>query len=354
MKRMLNSMVLFVFLVGLSACGQSMEAQWQEQYDLGVRYLSEGNYEEAIIAFTAAIEIDPKRAEGYIGRGNTYILSGETEDNLTAAHSDYETALELDVALADAWLGLADVYIRQGDYDRAIEILYDALEKVGNKETISDKIKDIEENWDSRDWALEDPITMEELTIGGKPFYQVDIYEAQAAYPPGQFDEIVQHSDVLLYSPPYQVDENASHTGSFILEQYVESGQLLNVTYTAKDDSPTAQYQPEFRGIVMAEDFNSVLKKLGFTQRGIDYILTSVEAGKDGVLGNYSTIKQWEDHGETSVYFEDKLPAVRWGIFDEKYFYIDLSWWSESASINLQLSFRDERLDVLWMGNSTS
>lgn len=334
----------------LAACGQKAGNSWQEQYDLGVRYLSEGDYEEAIIAFTAAIEIDPKRAEGYIGRGNTYVLSGETEDNLTAALSDYETALELDVALADAWLGLADVYIRQGDYDRAIEILYDALEKVGNKETISDKIKDIEENWDSRDWALEDPITMEELTIGGKPFYQVDIYEAQTAYPPGQYDEREQNSDVLFYRPSYhQVAD-----GYFMLEQYIESNQLLNVTYTARDDSPTAQYQPEFRGIVMAEDFNSVLKKLGFTQRGIDYILASVEAGKDGVLGNYSTIKQWEDHGETSVYFEDELPAVRWGIYDEKYFYIDLSWWSESASIHLQLSFREERLDVLWMGNSIS
>ena len=36
---------------------------WQEQYDLGVRYLSDGNYEDAIIAFTAAIEIDPKKPQ---------------------------------------------------------------------------------------------------------------------------------------------------------------------------------------------------------------------------------------------------------------------------------------------------
>lgn len=353
MKQILSLLMAAILLTSLCSCAQSTEEQWQEQYDLGVRYLSEGNYEEAIIAFTAAIEIDPKRAEGYMGRGNTYVLSGETEDNLAAALSDYETALELDVTLEDAWLGLADVYIRQGDYDRAIEILYDALEKVGNKETISDKIKDIEENWDSRDWALENPITMGELTIGGNPFYQVDIYEAQTAYPPGENDEIEQGSGILLYRPSYQVDENSSHTGHLMFQQDVESAQLLSVEYSAIGDSPAAQYQPEFRSIIMSEDFNSVLKKLGFTQRGIEYILTSVEAGKDGVLGNYSTIRQWEDHGETSVYFEDKLPAVRWGIFDEKYFYIDLSWWSESASIHLQLSFRDERLDVLWMGNST-
>ena len=31
---------------------------WQEQYDLGVQYLSKGTYEEAIIVFAAAIEIE--------------------------------------------------------------------------------------------------------------------------------------------------------------------------------------------------------------------------------------------------------------------------------------------------------
>lgn len=61
--------ILLTLLVILSACGQSAADlgsgdsstfSWQDQYDLGMRYLSEGNYEEAIVAFTAAIEIDPK------------------------------------------------------------------------------------------------------------------------------------------------------------------------------------------------------------------------------------------------------------------------------------------------------
>ena len=92
-----------------TACGQNVEAQWQEQYDLGVRYLSEGNYEEAIIAFTAAIEIDPNRAEAYVGRGDAYIGSGETEDNLAAALAGYEEAVALDETNVDAWVGGAGV-----------------------------------------------------------------------------------------------------------------------------------------------------------------------------------------------------------------------------------------------------
>ena len=68
---------LAVLLLGLCAC--TATAAWQEQYDLGVRYLSEGNYREAIIAFNAAIEIDPKRAEAYIGLADAYEAQGDVE-----------------------------------------------------------------------------------------------------------------------------------------------------------------------------------------------------------------------------------------------------------------------------------
>ena len=68
-------MLIAVLAFSFTACSQ--QSSWQEQYDLGVRYLSDGNYEEAIIAFTAAIEIEPKLAEAYIGLADTYLAMGE-------------------------------------------------------------------------------------------------------------------------------------------------------------------------------------------------------------------------------------------------------------------------------------
>lgn len=151
MKRVFSYVLALSLLFGLSACGHSAGNQsetqgltWQEQYDLGMRYLSEGNYEEAIIAFTAAIEIDPKQAPAYVGRGNAYVLSGETEENLTAARADYESALELDEALAEAYLGLADVYIRQGDYKKAQEVLGRGINSVNDAKTLEELLKEIE------------------------------------------------------------------------------------------------------------------------------------------------------------------------------------------------------------------
>ena len=117
-------------LILLTGCGQTAPT-WQEQYDLGLRYLSEGNYEEAIIAFAAAIEIDPKQPLAYVGRGDAYMGLEQTEENLSAAQADYECAIELDEALVEAYLGLAEVYIRQGQYEKALEILNSGLEKAG-------------------------------------------------------------------------------------------------------------------------------------------------------------------------------------------------------------------------------
>lgn len=143
MRKCVSLIWVLILSLCLCACGQKeTPTTWQEQYDLGVRYLSDGNYEEAIIAFTAAIEIDPKQADAYIGRGDAYIGSGETEENLAAALADYQSVLELDDTRADAYLGMADVYIRQGDYEKAQDILERGYEKTGDQ-SISDKLEEI-------------------------------------------------------------------------------------------------------------------------------------------------------------------------------------------------------------------
>ena len=62
-------------LLPICACNCNSEViSWQKQYNLGIRCLPEGNYAEAIIAFTAAIEIDPKQAPAYAGQGDAFPL----------------------------------------------------------------------------------------------------------------------------------------------------------------------------------------------------------------------------------------------------------------------------------------
>lgn len=112
MKRRALTFILALLLI-LSACGGALQTAdeflaWQEQYDLGVRYLSEGNYEEAILAFSAAIEIDPKQAPAYVGRGDAYFAMGDYFN----AEKDYNCALEVDPSLDlfDRFSALEDAF----------------------------------------------------------------------------------------------------------------------------------------------------------------------------------------------------------------------------------------------------
>ncbi len=87
-------LVTLALLILLSACGGGGKlgaaAAWQEQYDLGVRYLSEGNYEEAVIAFQAAVKIEPKRPEAYAGLADAYVELGEPEKAQEALRQGYD------------------------------------------------------------------------------------------------------------------------------------------------------------------------------------------------------------------------------------------------------------------------
>ena len=122
MKRICLISVLACALL-LSACATQTSSEmgtWQEQYDLGMRFLAEGQYSEAILAFSAAIDIDPKQAAAYIGRADAYYERAQGKeafdvDDYNCSMRDYERARELDVD-ADITEKLTSVYIELAEY----------------------------------------------------------------------------------------------------------------------------------------------------------------------------------------------------------------------------------------------
>lgn len=241
---------------------------WQEQYELGVRYLSEGNYEEAILAFTAAIEIDPKRAPAYVGRGDAYVLSGETEENLAVARADYETAIELDETLAEAYLGLADVYIRQGEYEKALEVLQTGVQKVENSKMISDKIAEMQNTLEmsTKDTLLfsqcgiTDFVSEEEYTIGGIPFYELTIDEARNLLPQFDEDEFWEFDGRKIYD--VRCIEGNKHYVVIQCEQLLSNPTLDYVKY-ANFSGITPDISTEIRGVSLGNSMKDVLEKIG-------------------------------------------------------------------------------------------
>ncbi|MBQ9991582.1 MAG: tetratricopeptide repeat protein [Lachnospiraceae bacterium] len=85
--------VILVGILGvlLSHNSKAEEARrLQEQLDLGNKYLAEMNYEEAVVAFHTAIEIEPMSAEAYLGLADAYVGMGDPESALATLEKGYE------------------------------------------------------------------------------------------------------------------------------------------------------------------------------------------------------------------------------------------------------------------------
>lgn len=120
MKKLSVLLLVIVMCLALTACGKKANDEitnsgasmsWQEQYDLGIRLLNEGKYEEAILVFQAMIQIDPKRSEGY--------------------------------------QKLADAYVAVGDYEKAASVLMDGFQATGVA-SLEHQLKDVQnmiEEW---------------------------------------------------------------------------------------------------------------------------------------------------------------------------------------------------------------
>ena len=101
MKKILRMLLaLALTLAVLAGCAQNAQAAWKEQYDLGMRLLSEQSYEEAILAFREAIRVDPKREEAYIGLADVYLAQGDGAAALAAVEEGIAQCGESDALTA--------------------------------------------------------------------------------------------------------------------------------------------------------------------------------------------------------------------------------------------------------------
>lgn len=198
LKRTVSLLLAMILTVTLCACGKTSGGSWQEQYDLGVRYLSDGNYEEAIIAFTAAIEIDPKRPEAY--------------------------------------LGLADAYIGAGDLGAARKALEDGLAATGDTE-IQARLDEL--SAEAGNLTGQPPFTLQDLEDWGYP-YGVDAYtlEREGKIEAGRVEELLQNIENW---PGVCPDGGGTGIGGNGLTIFVENDMSLYDIVIDSDDGDTAK-----------------------------------------------------------------------------------------------------------------
>ena len=235
-KNILKVNILLILAMLLTACGPS--GTWDEHYDLGIKYLSDGNYKEAIIEFETAIKIDDMKPKAYIGA--------------------------------------ADAYVGMEEYQKAIKILETGYEKCEDEE-IYKKLQQLKFEYDDTDlnetfyeWGIENLMTLDEFTLNNKPIYAMSWNEAL---------KNVQ-SIYAARGSKYEADGE----GGFEIENGPKDVEIfvykndggISVEYGHRDGATYLGW----RDIKLGENLESVLRKLGFSQEGIEYI--NFLSGKEG------------------------------------------------------------------------
>lgn len=182
-KTLIIVLIAIIAVIGIGATAFSISKSvfdpYEQQIKLGYKFLAEGQYEEAILAFDKAITIEAKRDKAYIGKADTYFaISGE--DMVTMINENLKTgfALTQSKKILDTYIRIADELCERASYADALDLLQRGYE-VTSDERIKEKIGEILEIiGDSSDINLtgKEPFTFEDLETWGYP-HGMSVYE---------------------------------------------------------------------------------------------------------------------------------------------------------------------------------
>ena len=122
-KALILSMVLLVSTNAFATFNAAKDA-----LDRGAEFAKQSRYEEAIISYSRAIEINPKFTEAYYGRGLAYGRKGDYDK----AIADFTSVMIFDPGFAAVYNDRAATYCAKKEYNKAWQDVHNA-EKLGYK-----------------------------------------------------------------------------------------------------------------------------------------------------------------------------------------------------------------------------
>lgn len=245
--------LFFTLLILLASC---VTTDYEDFYNLGMKALYECDYEQAVLYFDNALELNPDMPDAYIGRAKAYEGLGEYEK----AASDYEKATELDNSNSEAYIGLADMYEKLGEVEKAEEIRRILHEQSGESELPENDVEDnIEDTFD------EESVNETEIT-----FLSGDKISLPVA--------VADDGDMIRF-----VSENIEHWSHF--RGYLSMGAYFDIDYSSYIvDGNGKQWFPVNDELVMSiEDLREYWYKYFSDTTDADSYLTEFSEF-DGVL----------------------------------------------------------------------
>jgi tetratricopeptide (TPR) repeat protein len=131
-------LLLTIFIVPTHA-QLSLDPQAEAAYKEGVKLLEEKKYDEAIVAFAKATEIDSTYADAFVGRGDAL----REQKDYSGAISAYRQALEINPKLPKAYYGRAVSELEVGMAELALSDLNNAMELDRNDPKVAAKLGEL-------------------------------------------------------------------------------------------------------------------------------------------------------------------------------------------------------------------
>lgn len=366
------------------------DAAWQEQYALGMQCLSEQRYEEAVIAFSAAIEIKPNSSGSYVSRADAYYewgysllderqqqevtlsdipvhLTDEAAEKYEMASADYEKAREIDPAAQGADrnaitnTALADYHRENGNEEKAQEY-EDKVQTLIDEHKVSDEIAELIEN---RDQEADTVYLLTESLW--QPFQRANSEKTVYTYDDNGYlirednytvYDIEKQEEMLMSIVEYTIDD----VGNVLSEvkKYPDTGEvLLTKTYTydaqgykIAELSETAQsehydVETEYR----YDAAGRLIKEISYYERYDNYTWNDYEYDGDG---NLVKVTQWSKEGYDEADIETSSGGMLLGwrtyAYNEEGVLINIFYFDDTGSDSGLLS--EEAYDIY--GNLTS
>ena len=319
-RKILIAAAIVLIAVAVAITGfitqSSSGREYKEHLELGNRYLSELEYEQAIIELRAAIEIEPNNSEAYLALSEVYVAMGDYENAIAVLQEGYEAT--------------GDEELKE-ESDRLMQE-YEALQEAALQEAESSAvdgnggmITGTEPDYRSELERLmtegaENMLRMEELIWLGSPVSTLDYETAKAlllanGFIASQFSEQSNEE----YSSMSLVEYGDGGTAASIL-QYKNENTVSLLSFQHPDFYDGPVYTTDVRGITMRDPLDVVLMKLGFSNA--DDIAAYIENEQQGTYANdeefYAATENslWfaqEDGWNISIHFQWSMTILENG-----------------------------------------
>lgn len=327
-------LLFFMFLL-LYGCGETSSLKlmsnpqtWQDYYDLGQQYLAEQKYEEAITAFSSAIEIDPKRAAAYVGRGDVYrILSSNDNDReyIEAAYADYITAIEIEKdeglldKVYDTGTTLANVYYSDMQFESSLEVYSTLLSYYSEDVALLTGRADCYTGLKDYDKAIKDCLDAIKISPMDSELYK------KTAYIYTLMDKYAEAYDILRVGIETTGDHSLIEYLNELKENAIQESEEITVTGYVFYNLDEANY------LAQLEEYEDEYGHCCFTTCGIrfdtpvtvtigDELVTISEAGYDPDSGIAKD--PMDDAGKTLTmrgYFVDnRVDGIVYDLYEEQ------------------------------------